>query len=88
MTCQVRSFVRFEFQDHMAITAIAGGTAFKKPTCKTVKRFEQAKLMPRIAEIADEKQMIVNLVAARLGAAILPRWTSRMTISGARFVPL
>jgi DNA-binding transcriptional LysR family regulator len=28
------------------------------------------------------------MVAARLGVAIVPRWTSRMTVSGVRFVPL
>lgn len=54
----------------------------------TVRLFEGAGLTPRIAEVADEKQTIVNLVAARLGAAIVPRWTSRMAISGVRFVPL
>ena len=54
----------------------------------TVKLFEEAGLTPRIAEVADEKQTIVNLVAARLGAAIMPRWTSRMAIPGVRFVPL
>ena len=54
----------------------------------TVKLFEGAGLTPRIAEVADEKQTIVNLVAARLGAAIVPRWTSRMAIPGVRFVPL
>jgi DNA-binding transcriptional LysR family regulator len=54
----------------------------------TIKLFEEAGLAPRIQEIADEKQTIVNLVAARLGVAIVPRWTSRMAISGVRFVPL
>lgn len=54
----------------------------------TVKLFEGAGLTPRIAEVADEKQTIVNLVAARLGAAIVPRWTSRMATPGVRFVPL
>ncbi len=54
----------------------------------TVKLFEQAGLTPRIAEVADEKQTIVNLVGARLGAAIVPRWTSRMTIPGVRYVAL
>jgi DNA-binding transcriptional LysR family regulator len=54
----------------------------------TVKLFEQAGLIPRIAEVADEKQTIVNMVAARLGAAIVPRWTSRMTVPGVRYVPL
>jgi DNA-binding transcriptional LysR family regulator len=50
--------------------------------------FEEAGLHPRIVQTADEKQTIVNLVAARLGLAIVPRWTSRMAISGVRFVPL
>jgi DNA-binding transcriptional LysR family regulator len=54
----------------------------------TIKLFEEAGLTPRIHQIADEKQTIVNLVAARLGVAIVPRWTSRMAISGVRFVPL
>jgi DNA-binding transcriptional LysR family regulator len=54
----------------------------------TVKLFEEAGLSPRIHQIADEKQTIVNLVAARLGVAIVPRWTSRMAISGVRFIPL
>ncbi|MBR0755968.1 LysR family transcriptional regulator [Bradyrhizobium jicamae] len=54
----------------------------------TVKLFEEAGLSPRIHQIADEKQTIVNMVAARLGVAIVPRWTSRMAISGVRFVSL
>ena len=54
----------------------------------TMKLFEEASLAPRIAQIADEKQTIINLVAARLGVAIVPRWTSRMAIAGVRFVPL
>jgi DNA-binding transcriptional LysR family regulator len=54
----------------------------------TIKLFEAAGLPPRVVQIADEKQTIVNLVAARLGVAIVPRWTSRMAITGVRFVPL
>jgi DNA-binding transcriptional LysR family regulator len=54
----------------------------------TVKLFEEAALKPKIAEVADEKQTIINLVAAGLGLAIVPRWTSRMAITGVRFVPL
>jgi DNA-binding transcriptional LysR family regulator len=54
----------------------------------TMNLFEEAGLHPRIVQTADEKQTIVNLVAARLGLAIVPRWTSRMAISGVRFVPL
>ena len=41
-----------------------------------------------MAQIAEEKQTIVNLVSARLGVAIVPRWTSRMATRGVRFVPL
>jgi DNA-binding transcriptional LysR family regulator len=54
----------------------------------TMKLFEEAGLTARVAQIAEEKHTIVNLVAARLGVAIVPRWTSRMTTRGVRFVPL
>ncbi|RTL51833.1 MAG: LysR family transcriptional regulator [Bradyrhizobiaceae bacterium] len=54
----------------------------------TIKLFSEAGLQARIAQIADEKQTIVNLVAAELGIAIVPRWTSRMAPKGVRFVPL
>ncbi len=54
----------------------------------TVRLFEEARLTPTIAEVADEKRTIVNLVAARLGVAIVPRWTARMAPSGVRFVSL
>ncbi len=54
----------------------------------TVRLFAEAGLTPRIAQIADEKQTIVNLVAARLGAAIVPRWASRMAVRGVKYVPL
>ena len=54
----------------------------------TVKLFEDADLVPRVVQVADEKQTIVNMVAARLGFAIVPRWTSRIAIAGVRFIPL
>jgi DNA-binding transcriptional LysR family regulator len=54
----------------------------------TIKLFDQSGLRPNIAQVADEKQTIVNLVAAELGLAIVPRWTSRMAVSGVRYVPL
>lgn len=54
----------------------------------TMKLFEEAGLTPRVAQIAEEKHTIVNLVAARLGAAIVPRWTARMMTKGVRYVPL
>ncbi|HET9594303.1 MAG TPA: LysR family transcriptional regulator [Anaeromyxobacteraceae bacterium] len=54
----------------------------------TMKLFAGAGLTPRVAQLADEKQTIVHLVAAGLGVAIVPRWTSRMTIKGVRYVPL
>lgn len=54
----------------------------------TMRLFEDAGLTPRVTQVADEKQTIVNLVAARLGVAIVPRWTSRLAIAGVRFVPL
>jgi DNA-binding transcriptional LysR family regulator len=54
----------------------------------TMKLFAGAGLTPRVAQLADEKQTIVNLVAAGLGVAIVPRWTSRMALEGVRYVPL
>ena len=40
----------------------------------TMKLFEEAGFEARVAQVADEKQTIVNLVAAGLGVAIVPRW--------------
>jgi DNA-binding transcriptional LysR family regulator len=54
----------------------------------TVRLFDRVGLRPTIAQIAEEKQTIVNLVAAELGLAIVPRWTSRMAVTGVRYVPL
>jgi DNA-binding transcriptional LysR family regulator len=54
----------------------------------TMKLFAQAGLHARIAQLANEKQTIVNLVAAELGVAIVPRWTSRMAARGVRYIPL
>jgi DNA-binding transcriptional LysR family regulator len=54
----------------------------------TMKLFAQAGLQARIVQLADEKQTIVNLVAAELGVAIVPRWTSRLATRGVRYVPL
>ena len=54
----------------------------------TIKLFTQAGVEPQIAQVADEKQTIVNLVSAGLGIAILPRWTARMKVKGVTYVPL
>jgi DNA-binding transcriptional LysR family regulator len=54
----------------------------------TMKLFAEAGLHARIVQLADEKQTIVNLVAAELGVAIVPRWTSRMAARGISYVPL
>lgn len=54
----------------------------------TIKLFTDAGLHVRIAQIAEEKQTIVNLVAAEIGLAIVPRWTSRLAVSGVKFIPL
>jgi DNA-binding transcriptional LysR family regulator len=54
----------------------------------TMKLFAEAGLDARIVQIADEKQTIVNLVSAELGAAIVPKWTSRMAARGVRYVRL
>lgn len=54
----------------------------------TIKLFAEAGLQAYIAQVAEEKQTIVNLVAATIGVAIVPRWTSRMAIAGVRYIPL
>jgi DNA-binding transcriptional LysR family regulator len=54
----------------------------------TVKLFAEAGLQPHVAQYAEEKQTIVNLVAENLGVAIVPRWTSRISSRGVCYVPL
>lgn len=54
----------------------------------TIKLFTDAGLTARIAQIAEEKHTIVNLVATGTGLAIVPRWASRIAIPGVCFVPL
>jgi DNA-binding transcriptional LysR family regulator len=54
----------------------------------TIKLFAEAGLRPAIAQVAEEKQTIVNLVSARIGLAIVPRWASRLAVTGVRFIPL
>jgi DNA-binding transcriptional LysR family regulator len=54
----------------------------------TMDLFASVGLRPRIAQIADEKQTIINLVAAGIGSAIVPRWTSKLALSGVRYVAL
>lgn len=44
----------------------------------TMQLFAEAGLPARVALFAEEKYTIVNLVAAELGVAIVPQWTSRM----------
>lgn len=54
----------------------------------TIRLFLEAGLTARVAQIADEKQTIVNLVASGIGLAIVPRWASRLAVPGVRFLPL
>ncbi|WP_298285465.1 LysR family transcriptional regulator [Acidocella sp.] len=54
----------------------------------TMKLFAEAGLQAHVAQLAEEKQTIVNLVAAQIGVAIVPRWTARMAVTGVRYVPL
>ncbi|WP_430246112.1 LysR family transcriptional regulator [Neorhizobium sp. DAR64861/K0K2] len=54
----------------------------------TMKLFIEAGLQARVAQLAEEKQTIVNLVAAEIGLAIVPEWTARLAVSGVRYVTL
>ncbi|KQQ85638.1 LysR family transcriptional regulator [Aureimonas sp. Leaf324] len=51
----------------------------------TIRLFEQAGLRPHIAQMADEKQTIVGMVAAGIGAAIIPVWSARLGGPGVAF---
>lgn len=46
----------------------------------TIKLFLDSGMTARIAQVAEEKQTIVNLVAVGAGLAIVPRWTSRLAV--------
>jgi DNA-binding transcriptional LysR family regulator len=54
----------------------------------TMNLFAAAGLHPDITQVADEKQTIISMVAAGLGLAIVPRWTSSLASSGVRFLPV
>jgi DNA-binding transcriptional LysR family regulator len=45
-------------------------------------------LSAKVAQIAEEKQTIVNLVSTGVGLAIVPKWTARLAVGGVSFVPL
>lgn len=50
--------------------------------------FSESGLSAKVVHLADEKQTIVNLVAAGMGIAIVPRWVSRMQVKGVTYVAL
>lgn len=52
----------------------------------TMKLFLDAGLTARVAQIAEEKHTIVNMVSGGLGLAIVPRWSSRMGGANVRFI--
>jgi DNA-binding transcriptional LysR family regulator len=54
----------------------------------TFQLFAEAGLDPRIGQVADEKHTIVTLVAAGLGLAIVPQWTSILATNGVVYRPL
>ncbi|MFS2222650.1 LysR family transcriptional regulator [Pantoea sp. B65] len=54
----------------------------------TMNLFDHAGFKPQLVKIADEKQTIINMVAAELGAAIMPRWVTRMSALKVKFIPL
>jgi DNA-binding transcriptional LysR family regulator len=48
----------------------------------TMDVFQREGLKPKIAQTADEKHTIIRLVATGLGAALVPQWTNRISVSG------
>jgi len=53
-----------------------------------VRLFTVQGLEPVVAQEAEEKQTIVNMVAAGIGVAILPEWVARMRAPGIAWLPL
>lgn len=54
----------------------------------TMQLFLDISSQPNIAQQAEEKQTIVNMVGADIGAAIVPYWTSRIAVQGVVYRPL
>ncbi|WP_280951525.1 LysR substrate-binding domain-containing protein [Rhizobium sp. H4] len=54
----------------------------------TLNLFAAAGLHPHIAQVTDEKQTIVRMVAAGIGLAVVPRWTSSLASAGVRYLPI
>lgn len=50
--------------------------------------FASQGLVPRVVQEAEEKQTIINLVAAGIGIAVLPEWAARMRVPGIAYRPL
>lgn len=54
----------------------------------TMNLFHNAGIEVTVSQMADEKQTIINLVAAGIGLAIVPAWSSRYLMPGVKFVQL
>ena len=54
----------------------------------TNRLFLQSGVQPNYVQQAEEKQTIVNLVAAEVGAAIVPEWTAKLAVKNVVFRPL
>lgn len=54
----------------------------------TLNLFQNANFKPQLVQIGDEKQTILNMVAAEIGGAVMPRWVTRMSVPNVRFIPL
>ncbi len=54
----------------------------------TFRLFQEIGLQPRVVQQAEEKQTIVTMVGAGIGVAIIPYWTTRMTMEGVVYRPI
>jgi len=54
----------------------------------TMQLFLSASLQPQVAQQVEEKQTIINMVGAEIGAAIVPYWYSRNAVQGVEYRPL
>lgn len=54
----------------------------------TIRLFNNAGLQPTIVQQAEEKQTIINLVGASIGAAIIPYWYNSIKLEGVVYRPM
>ncbi len=80
---------RIRLQDLSGVPLILPNRQVRPHSFRLVTRLLDAvNVQPAAIQEADEKQTIINLVAAGLGIALVPEWTARMQLPGVVYRPL